>query len=141
MKWAEHAPEKDRRSFRAEDFVCLATEGQLHLLDGPSELFEGFDLVLSEGHTVGMQLPLIDGGEAGKLYYCADLIPTRAHIQLPWIMAFDLYPLTTLEEKRLLLAQALDDGWTLFFEHDPQVAACKLAEAGGKVVAGEPVVL
>lgn len=139
LKWAEHAPEKDRRSYHPEDYEPLATSGVLHLLDGPCELFEGISLVMSEGHTVGLQLPLIDGGDDGKVLYCADIIPTRAHVALTWIMAFDLYPLTTLEEKRLLLAQGIQEGWTLFFEHDPIVQACRLAERDGQVVASEPV--
>ena len=139
LKWAGHAPEKDRRSFHDEDYRCLAERGQLHLLDGPQELFEGVDLVISEGHTVGLQLPLIDGGDDGKLLFCGDIIPTRAHLRLPWIMAYDLFPLTTLEEKRLLLAQGLAEGWTLFFEHDPNVAAVGLREEAGVVVAGDEV--
>jgi len=139
LKWAEHAPEKDRRSFYGRDYEVLAAEGQLHLLDGPMELFEGIDLILSEGHTVGMQLPLIDGGAEGKVLFCGDVIPTRSHIRLPWIMAFDLYPLTTLEEKRLILAQGLEERWILFFEHDPQVAACRLDEEEGVVVAGKSI--
>jgi len=85
---------------------------------------------------VAMQLPLIDGGRDGKLLFCADLVPTRAHVRLAWSMAYDLYPLTTLEEKRLLLAQGLEEGWTLFYEHDPEVAACRLNEEGGAVVCG-----
>ncbi len=139
LKWAQHAPEKDVIFFHREDFHSLAASGQLHLLDGPHELYEGIDLVLSEGHTVAMQLPIIDGGEDGKLFFCGDLIPTCAHVQLNWLMAYDLYPLTSLEEKRLLLAQALEEEWTLFLEHDPAHAACRVTEENGVVVAGEPL--
>lgn len=141
LKWAGHAPEKDRRSFHSEDYLALQAAGQLHLLDGPTELFEGIELLLSEGHTVALQLPLIDGGSDGKLLFCGDIIPTRAHVQLPWIMAYDLYPLTTLEEKRLLLAQALAESWALFFEHDPEVAACKVLEEEGVVKVGSTLEL
>ncbi|MEZ4270202.1 MAG: MBL fold metallo-hydrolase [Myxococcota bacterium] len=139
LKWAEHAPEKDAKSFHGEDFQALIDAGRLHLLDGAQELFAGISMILSEGHTVAQQLPLIDGDTDGKLLYCADVIPTRHHIRLPWIMGFDLYPLTTLEEKRMVLAQGLAEGWTLFFEHDPQIAACGLDEKDGVVILGEPV--
>ncbi|MEM6731784.1 MAG: MBL fold metallo-hydrolase [Myxococcota bacterium] len=134
-KWAEHPTEKDAGSFRRDTYEALA--GRLHLLDGPTELFPGLELIVSEGHTVGQQLPLLDGGDEGKLLYCGDVIPTRAHIRLPWIMGYDLYPLTTLEEKKLLLAQALAENWVLFFEHDYDIAACRLAESKGHVVAGD----
>ncbi|MEO0814497.1 MAG: MBL fold metallo-hydrolase [Myxococcota bacterium] len=134
-KWAEHPTEKDAGSFRPDTYEALA--GKLHLLDGPTEIVPDFGLIVSEGHTVGQQLPLIDGGEDGKMLYCGDVVPTRAHIRLPWIMGYDLYPLTTLEEKKLLLAQALDESWILFFEHDFDVPACRLTERNGTAVAGE----
>ncbi len=135
-KWAEHPTEKDAGSFRPATYGALAD--RLHLLDGPTEIVPGLGLIVSEGHTVGQQLPFLDGEDDGKLLYCGDVIPTRAHIRLPWIMGYDLYPLTTLEEKKLLLAQALEEDWILFFEHDAEVAACRLAERKGHVVAGEP---
>lgn len=140
-KWAEHPTEKDAGSFRRDTYEALAAAGCLHLLDGPTEIVPGLSLILSEGHTVGQQLPLLDGGDEGKLLFCGDVIPTRAHIHLPWIMGYDLYPLTTLEEKKLLLAEALEDDWILFFEHDAAVAACRLSEERGHVVAGEVYVI
>lgn len=136
-KWAEHPTERDSGSFRTADFQALANNGQLHLFDGPLELFPGVSLIVSEGHTVAQQLVLIDGDDEGKLLYCADVVPTKAHLRLPWVMGYDLYPLTTLEEKRMLLAQGLEEDWTLFFEHDPNLEACTLAEKDGMVVVGE----
>lgn len=141
LKWAQHAPEKDALFFYCNDYRSLAASGQLHLLDGPVELYEGINLVLSEGHSVAMQLPLVDGGDDGKLLFAGDLVPTRAHITLPWLMAYDLYPLTSLEEKRLFLAQALEEEWAVFFEHDPETAACRVREEGGTVVPGVTVSL
>jgi glyoxylase-like metal-dependent hydrolase (beta-lactamase superfamily II) len=63
---------------------------------------------------------------ATTLFYCADLVPTLSHVQLPWIMAYDLRPLVTLEEKRRLLGRAAEENWIVFFEHDPSVAAARL---------------
>lgn len=137
LAWAQHPTEKDRASFRPSDWEPLVREGRLHLINGPGELFEGMSLVLSEGHTVAQQLVLIDGGNDGKLLYCGDVIPTAAHIPLPYIMGYDLYPLTTLDEKRMILAQALEEQWLLFFEHDPKIAAARVAERNGKFVLGE----
>ncbi len=136
-KWAEHPTERDSGSFRPADFQALANNGQLHLFDGPLELFPGVSLIVSEGHTVAQQLVLIDGDNDGKLLYCGDVVPTKAHLRLPWVMGYDLYPLTTLEEKRMLLAQGLEENWTIFFEHDPSLEACTLAEKDGTVVVGK----
>jgi glyoxylase-like metal-dependent hydrolase (beta-lactamase superfamily II) len=135
--WAEQPTEKDRASFRRDDWAALDRAGRLRLIDGAEELLPGVSLIQSEGHTVGLQLVLIDGGNDGRLLFCSDLIPTSAHLALPYIMSYDLYPLTTLEEKRLLLARALGENWTLFFEHDPKIAAARVAEDNGKLVLGE----
>lgn len=137
--WAQHPTEKDSGSFRRNTYEALASAGCLHFLEGSTEIVPGLNLILSEGHTVGQQLPILDGGDDGKLLFCGDLIPTRSHIHLPWIMGYDLYPLTTLEEKKLVLAKALEEDWTLFFDHDPEVPACRLAQEKGRVVVGDTV--
>src|SRR5262249_30880487 len=111
LSWAEQPTEKDRASFRRDDWEALIAHGRLRLLEGPHELCDGVSLLLSEGHAVAQQLVLVDGEQDGKLLYCGDVIPTRAHIPLPYVMAYDLYPLQTMEEKRALLAQALEEDW------------------------------
>jgi glyoxylase-like metal-dependent hydrolase (beta-lactamase superfamily II) len=80
-------------------------------------------------------------GQNGCVVYCADLIPTASHIRLPFIMAYDHLPLVTLEEKEVLLAQALEEDWVLVFDHDPYTPACTLVEEKGRVVAGDAVCL
>lgn len=137
--WAQHPTERDQGSYRPDDYSALAAGGALHLLNGTTELLPGLSLIVSEGHTTGQQHVLLDGGSDGKLLYCADLIPTHAHVRLPWVMGYDLFPLTTLEEKKHLLRRGLDEDWTLFFEHDAELAACRLRDKDGMVVAGEPV--
>jgi glyoxylase-like metal-dependent hydrolase (beta-lactamase superfamily II) len=139
LEWAENPTEKDRASFRVDDWQPLIAAGKLKLLDGPFELVPGVSIVLSEGHAVAQQLVLVDGGSDGKLLYCGDVIPTAAHIPLPYVMAYDLHPLKTLEEKRALLAQALEDDWILYFEHDPNCAAARIIEDNGKFSRGEVV--
>ena len=72
------------------------------------------------------------GDEA--LVFCGDLVPTTAHLRPSWVAAYDLYPLTVIEEKTQLLAQALEERWILFLEHDPVVAACRLKDGGKGMV-------
>jgi glyoxylase-like metal-dependent hydrolase (beta-lactamase superfamily II) len=130
-QWAQAPTEKDRGSYRAEDFEALAHCGKLHLLDGPCELAPDLEIIVSDGHTPGQQLPRFHGG-GSHLTFCGDVIPTRAHLRIPWVMAYDLHPLTTLEDKKMLLAQALEDDGILFFEHDLEIAACRVAESDGQ---------
>ena len=70
---------------------------------------------------------MLFGEGEGTVMYCADLIPLASHVNLPWIMAYDHFPLSTLEEKKKLLGEAADGNWILFFEHDPGIAACRIA--------------
>jgi glyoxylase-like metal-dependent hydrolase (beta-lactamase superfamily II) len=82
-------------------------------------------LHLAHGHTPGQQLLRISDGRR-SLLYCSDLVPLATQVRIPWIMAYDLDPLETLEEKRRLLEQAAEESWLLFLEHDPAVAACRV---------------
>jgi glyoxylase-like metal-dependent hydrolase (beta-lactamase superfamily II) len=136
--WAQSPTEKDRRSYRAEDFDALAHCGKLHLVEGPCELLPELELVVSDSHTVGGQIPRFHAGST-HLTFCGDVIPTRAHIRVPWIAAYDLQPLTTMEEKKMILAEAIEDDGILFFEHDPEIAACRLREEDGQPAFREAV--
>lgn len=127
---ATHPNEKDRGSFMADDFLPLHAEGVLEFLDGEGELFPGIEVVVMNGHTSAQQLPKISDGKT-TLLYCCDLVPTTSHIPIPYIMAYDLRPLTTLEEKRKTLAQAYEEQWLLFFEHDPNIV-CGTVRASEK---------
>jgi glyoxylase-like metal-dependent hydrolase (beta-lactamase superfamily II) len=117
--------EKDRASFFPEYLVPIEAAGRLHLVDGVTEIFPGVTLIPTDGHTMGHQVVLVDTG-AGSLLYCGDLIPLASHVNLPYIMAYDHFPLKTLEEKKQMLGRAADEGWILFFEHDPTIAACRV---------------
>jgi glyoxylase-like metal-dependent hydrolase (beta-lactamase superfamily II) len=137
LEWAQRPTEKDRASFRSDDWEALLHGECLKLLSDAADICEGVSVVLSEGHAVAQQLVLIDGEDDGKLLYCGDVIPTSAHIPLPYVMSYDLHPLKTLEEKRILLAQALEENWALYFEHDPKIAASRVIEVDGRISAGE----
>lgn len=89
------------------------------------------------GHNADMQCVRITGG--GKTAFLfVDLVPTTAHLPFPWIMGYDLYPMTTLENKKKLIPQAAREGWLCLFSHDPNVQAAYLREREGKYIA-EPV--
>jgi len=125
LEWAQAPSERDRASYREENFEPLLRCGVLELLDGAGTWMDGIDLVLSHGHTEAMQLPVISGPEA-KLVYCADLIPTAAHVRAPWVMGYDNHPVVTVEEKNELLARGCREGWLFFFEHDPEGPAATI---------------
>jgi glyoxylase-like metal-dependent hydrolase (beta-lactamase superfamily II) len=138
--WAHGPSERDAGSFLADDFELLQHSNQLHLLDGEAELFPDFELIVAEGHTVGLQLPRFRG-DGTHLTFCADVIATRAHLTPRWVMGFDLFPITTVEEKKVLLAEALEDDGVLAFGHDAEMAACRLGEEEGAPVFREAVAL
>ncbi len=125
--WAMNPAEKDRASFMKGNFAPVEQSGQLKKLEGPGELFPGIEIMVMYGHTLGMQVVKISD-ERNTLLYCADLMPTASHIPLPWVMAYDNNPLTTIEEKKRILPQAVKENWILFFEHDPFRAAGTVTE-------------
>lgn len=136
--WAHHPSEKDKGSFHPETYQLLESSGRLHLLEGATELIRGVQLFVSDGHTVGLQLVrLSDAGRS--LVFCGDLVPTAAHLRASWVMAYDLYPLTSIEEKKMILAQAIEERSIVFFEHDPSIAACTVKEEQGHVVVDQVV--
>ncbi len=126
--WAHAPSERDRRSFRPSESELLESSGRLHLLDGPTTLFDVVHLTLSDGHTRGLQIPRVESG-GQSVVFPSDLIPTVSHLNLPWIAAYDLEPMKVLEEKRALLQAAVENHWSIFFEHDPNVVACTLRRA------------
>jgi glyoxylase-like metal-dependent hydrolase (beta-lactamase superfamily II) len=139
-QWAHAPTERDRGSFRDEDFELLQHSNQLHLVEGEVDLFPDVELIVCEGHTAGQQLPCFRG-EGTQLIFGGDVIPTHAHLRTSWIMGYDLQPLISIEEKKVLLAEALEEDGILVFEHDPAMPACRLAERDGEVVVREPVQL
>jgi glyoxylase-like metal-dependent hydrolase (beta-lactamase superfamily II) len=130
--WAQRPSDLDRAAYRPGDFRALATAGQLHFVEGDCELLPGLSTIASEGHTIGLQLVRVECDD-GWLVHCSDLVPTHVHLRPAWHMGYDLYPLTVVEEKKMLLAQALDDDGLLFLDHDPRMQACRVREEAGDV--------
>lgn len=122
--WAHESP-REQASFLAENLEPLADSGQLQFVEGEASPLPGVELLVVDGHTRGQQLPLVRG-EGAALLYAADLLPTAAHVPPLWIMAYDVAPLDTLAEKERLLARAAEEGWTVFFEHDPETTTARI---------------
>jgi glyoxylase-like metal-dependent hydrolase (beta-lactamase superfamily II) len=125
-EWSKNPTDRDKASFMPDDYRPLKERDVLQLVDGEGEIFPGISLIVCNGHTTAQQLPKISD-EKQTLLFCCDLVPTASHIPYPYIMGYDLRPLVTLEEKKRILPQAYEEGWQLFLEHDPNVAAVTLA--------------
>ncbi len=124
--------ERERASFLKENFMPLMErEGLLHYVT-EGNWIENFEVKIVQGHTDSMMLPLINFN-GRKLLFCADLIPSAAHVSMPWVMAYDMRPLETLNEKRAILKEAAANDWVLFFEHDPSIECASLQEVDGRI--------
>jgi glyoxylase-like metal-dependent hydrolase (beta-lactamase superfamily II) len=129
LEFARHTNERTRASYLPHNFEPIAAAGRWRLLEGDGEVLPGISVRLTPGHVPWHQSVLVrDRGETAA--FIADLIPTAAHLPLPWIMGYDLEPLRTLESKRALLRDAAEGGWRLVFEHDPGIASGVLVAEG-----------
>jgi len=115
--FATHTNERTAGSYFAHNFVPLAEANRFEFIDGDREIIPGISSVHTPGHTPGHQGLLLES-DGERAFYLADLIPTTAHLPLPWIMGYDVEPLVTLETKRRILARAVAEDWLLIFEHD-----------------------
>lgn len=120
---------RDRASYYEDRIRSMEARGVLDLHDGPWTLAPGFELLVFDGHTPGQQLPLIQEG-GSTAFYCGDLMPTHHHIPTPYVMSYDLYPVTVMQEKTGILERASSEGWTLLFEHDAHLEACRILRDG-----------
>jgi glyoxylase-like metal-dependent hydrolase (beta-lactamase superfamily II) len=132
-EFATHPNERTRASYLPENFLPLHREGRLRFLEGEAEVFPGVWVQPVPGHTPGVQAVVLRGGGRTVLY-CSDLIPTAAHVRIPYIMGYDVLPLTTLETKKRVLSQALRDKATLVLVHEPVSPVGTLREESGGIV-------
>lgn len=124
---AHHPNYKDRASYLKEDFDGLENGGVLRFVEGdqPETPWPGVEWFISHGHTP-YQLHPVFATDEEELIWTGDLVPTVAHLRLPWVMAYDLQPMRTIEEKTRLFERALGKPVTLAFPHDPQLAAARI---------------
>jgi glyoxylase-like metal-dependent hydrolase (beta-lactamase superfamily II) len=133
-----HENQRDAVSYLRENYDPLVESGQMKLLHGDQELIPGISVKVFRGHTRDMQAVIIKSG-GQTACYVSDLIPTSAHIELNWVMAFDLYPLETIESRKLYYAEAIPEKWLTMFTHDPNMSwAYVEKDEKGKLVAREP---
>ena len=133
---AENPHERDRASYKSENWQPLIESGQLDLKPDTYEVVEGLVVEQVRGHSETMQtIKLSRGGET--LFGFFDMIPTRHHLPLPWIMSYDLFPTETLEFKKKILPQALEENWICHFYHDIDMPLCRLVEIDGKINAAD----
>lgn len=137
LEHAKRPTERDRASYLVDNFLPVEAAGQFEVLEGEREIVPGVEVVRVPGHTRDMQcVRLRSGGKTA--FFFADLVPTTAHLGFPWIMGYDLYPLTTLENKRKWIPEAARGEWLCLFAHDPEIRAAYLRERDGNYVP-EPV--
>jgi len=143
--WAVHPNDREKASFLKENILPIEESGQLkyieHRFDNKADTL-GWDTTINavlpsvpftenvsvrfvSGHTQAMMLPQIKY-QGKTIVYMADLLPSSGHIPLPYVMAYDMFPLTTLQEKKSFLQEAVENNYILFFEHDPQIECCDL---------------
>lgn len=135
-EWADHPSERDRASFRREDFALLESRGQLQLVEGTAEIMPGVRVTPVNGHTPWQQVVEFHT-TGGVLAFVGDLVPFLSQLHVPWIMGFDLNPLLTVTEKKQFLTRAAEDGYILVFEHDTRHEAATVRFADGRFQPGD----
>jgi len=135
--WAVHPNDREKASFLKENILPIQESGQLKFVDAPADgftnegrletasLFDQFSIRFVNGHTEKMMLPQIQY-KGHTLVYMADLLPSVAHLPIPYVMAYDMFPLTTLQEKKNFLQEAVENNYILYFEHDHLNECCSL---------------
>jgi glyoxylase-like metal-dependent hydrolase (beta-lactamase superfamily II) len=113
--------ERDAVSYMSPNYDPLLENGQMVLINGDLELLPGIAVKVFPGHTANMQAVTIESGEGSdkkKACYISDLIPTSAHLDLTWVMAFDVLPLQSIESRKKYYASAIPEKWLTVFTHD-----------------------
>jgi len=116
---------RDSASYIKDNYIALCDSEVLNLVPENSTILDGIDTYVVNGHTTGQQLVKIYDCDCVPVF-CSDLIPLESHLKLPWIMGYDLNAALTLKEKKKFLDLASDNGWLLFFYHDPNTIAVKI---------------
>jgi glyoxylase-like metal-dependent hydrolase (beta-lactamase superfamily II) len=124
---AERPGERDRASYLPENWRPMIESGQLERKDSDYEVVPGLRMETIAGHNRSMQCWRLQ--RAGQtMFGFADLVPMRAHVRMPWIPGYDLYPVESLEAKKRLLPQAAREHWLCMFYHDPDEPLCRLEQ-------------
>jgi glyoxylase-like metal-dependent hydrolase (beta-lactamase superfamily II) len=128
---ATHTHERNRASYLPDNFVPLEAAGVVDFIEADGEVLPGISVWRTGGHCMHHQLIKIESGGRAAVF-TADLIPTVAHLDAPWIMGYDLYPMDTFQYKKAFLREAVEREYVIFFEHEPAIAAGIIRERDGK---------
>ncbi len=131
---------REKASFFSENINPIKDSGRLNLVNDHHQFENGFDTFPVDGHTAGQQLPVFTHKEKA-LVFAGDLIPTYAHIPLPWVMGYDMIPVQTLDEKADFLEKAVKNNWYLFLEHDAEHEVVTISKTEGKYDMGQSLKL
>lgn len=126
--------ERDRVSYISDNYDPLVRSGQMQLLQGDQEIVPGISVKVYPGHTRHMQAVLLRSG-GQTMCYISDLIPTTAHLDLTWVMAYDLFPLETIENRKKFYAEAIPGRWLVAFTHDPATPWAYVEIEGNRIAA------
>ncbi len=128
--WAVNPNDREKASFLKENILPIQESGQLKFIDCQDgvSFTRNISVKFAYGHTDAMMLPLINY-KGKQLLYMADLLPSVGHLPLPYVMAYDMFPLKTLTEKKKILNEALEKEYILYFEHDPVNECCTLTKS------------
>lgn len=116
---------REKASFLKENILPMQASGKLNLIEEEGELYPNIEIKIFDGHTSGQIIPYITAGDK-KLAFMADLLPSTAHIPMPYIMGYDTQPLLTLKDKERFYNDAIQNNMTLFFQHDLYNECCTL---------------
>jgi len=126
-EWAVQPNRRESASYLKENILPIEESGQLKLIREEGEILPNISVKFYNGHTDGQVIPFINYNGT-TVVFMADLLPSVAHIPLPWIMAYDTRPLITLEEKKSFFKEAVENDYILFFEHDIYNECCTLQQ-------------
>ena len=138
--WALKPTDKDRASFVTDDYLPLLDAGLLKFTTGIQELFDGITVIPVHGHTQALQMVRLESGSE-SLLYVADLSPTAAHLAYTFGLAYDNFPITTMNEKKKIFPEAYEKNTIICFEHDAFVQACRLSDTGKGFGIGEIITI
>jgi glyoxylase-like metal-dependent hydrolase (beta-lactamase superfamily II) len=124
---------RDRPSYIKSAFLPIKKHGQLNLVEGDSQVTPGVNVILAEGHTSYHQIVKVES-EGEVLFFMGDMIPTSSHVNLPYVMSYDLYPVKTLENKEKFLEKAVENNWILALNHDPEYFFGKISKTDKKFI-------
>jgi glyoxylase-like metal-dependent hydrolase (beta-lactamase superfamily II) len=122
--WAVNPNPREKSSFLKENILPIQQSGHLNFIEPDQKSpFENIDFYFADGHTEKQMIPKIRKGNQ-TFVFCADLVPSMAHIPIPYVMGYDMRPLLTMQEKQNLLQEATENEYILIFEHDAQNESC-----------------